>query len=524
MPISPTSSENSRGVAARRFLPALLAAGLFAGAFFATSAAEAQKKKSTKPPSHAAGGAAAGHGGGAGPAMQGAPGIGNNANIQKKIAKERDSKTVEPVDLEKLPPGYRVPQEPPEPYTTTDEWRVHPFGKRRESSALADYNQILASGLFTGEDQRKFVADVVRWKLARLTQKEFREQAYTKRVEILRDISRYPSPQNKSNRDVRRFILKTIAEEAPRLFKYHAVARINGAILLAELSDPAYNEVDGDNRKPAEPCVRALEPLLALVDDKKEIVGARVWGVNGLVRLAALPELKQVPRTEIIEKLVTLLYDSADEHEWYQFRLVEGLGKLNVVLNGAKTRPFVATALARVLANTKRTWLVRSEAALSLGRLSYPIEIDAGLVAYETALLAQQIAESDDYRNDPKLALWKLCSLKLYGAFKPIDLDQQRALLMQTEKGPLASYRRTVQEAFDVVLPVIRKVVAEQEEMDTALANLRKWLDANVPKNFKIHPDDDSIIADGPIVNKPNNAAGHGAAELPAAANGNGGR
>jgi hypothetical protein len=230
-----------------------------------------------------------------------------------------------------------------------------------------------------------------------------------------------------------------------------------------------------------------------------------------------------VPRNEIVVTLVKLLNESADEHEWYQWRLAEGLGKLNIVQNADK-RPVVPQALAKVLAHPKRTWLVRSEAALSLGRLAYTSEIDAGLIAYEIAILAQQMAESEDYSKDSTLALWKLCFLKLYGAFKPIDVEQKRALLTQTEKGPLASHRRTVQEAFDVILPLLRKVVNEEEEMDTVLANLRKWLDANVRNNFKIHPDEEPIISDEPMVNKKPDAAGQGAGDDPAAANSNGAR
>jgi hypothetical protein len=540
MPIFHTSPENSRAVAAR-ISSAVLWAGVIAALLLgtATVTALAESSKSTKRGSGSAAEAAGrqmpkGVGepdSGGMPGMMrrmmpggpgGVPGSGEIGGIKKRTAKDRDSKTAEPADLEKLPPGYRVPQEPPEALTTTDEWKEDPFTKRKpltQSTILGNYKTILASGLFASEDQRKLVADIVRWRLSLLTRKEFREQTYAKRQSLLQDISTYPSPQNKNNRDVRKFILTTIVEQAPELFKYHVIARINGAILLAELSDPAYNEADGDNRKPAEPCVRALEPLSELVNDKKQLIAPRIWGVNGLVRLAALPELKQVPRNQIVETLVKLLNESADEHEWYQWRLAEGLGKLNIAQN--KEKPLaVPQALAKVLASRKRTWLVRSEAALSLGRLSYTLEIDAGLIAYEIALLAQQMAESKAYSDDPKLALWKLCFLKLYGTFKPLDVEQKRGLLTQTEKGPLASYRRSVQEAFDVVLPVIRKMVSEdQEGMETALAGLRKWLDANIPKNFKIHPDEEAIISDELVIKKPN-AAGQGAVDIPSTANG----
>jgi len=45
-------------------------------------------------------------------------------------------------------------------------------------------------------------------------------------------------------------------------------------------------------------------------------------------------------------------------------------------------------------------------------------------------------------------------------------------------------------------------VIHKQEGMETARANLRKWLDSNTPKDFKIHPDFGSINQEEPIVKK----------------------
>src|SRR5262249_1755297 len=137
---------------------------------------------------------------------------------------------------------------------------------------------------------KKLVADVIRYKLSELTLKDNREKAHSLRVKLLSDIQNSPTNKN-GPRDVRKFMLKTIAEEAPKLFKYHAVARINGAILLAELSEPAYNEAEAEPpRKPAEPCLRAADPLIALVNDKAQLTAARIWGVNGLVRIASITD------------------------------------------------------------------------------------------------------------------------------------------------------------------------------------------------------------------------------------------
>jgi hypothetical protein len=532
MAISHTTLGDSRSAAARFVLSTLLSAGVFLAGVLATATAEAQKSSKGKQPGagHGSAGPPGGAAGIGAPPVRGGPGtfgqmpgmpgggIGTG-RIQKKAAPERSGKPTEPVDPEKLPPKYHVPQEPPEALTTTDEWLEDPFTRRKpktQGTVIGEYRTILGSGQFTGEEQRKFVADMVRWRLSLLTRKEFREQAQAKRNDLWVDITKHPYKGN--SRDVRKFLLQTIAEEAPQLFKYHAVARINGAILLADLSDTACNEADGDGRnKPPEPCFRAAKPLLDLVNDKNQLVAARIWGVNGLVRIASLPQVKPAMRTEIVDVLVRLVNESAGEHEWYQWRLVEGLGRLNVVADAQK-RLVVPQALARVLADQKRHWLVRSEAAVSIGRLPYTVEINAGVIAYQVGLLAQQMTEA--YNDEPELALWKLCFMKLYGAFKPLSAEQVRGLLTQTERGPLAPHKRVVQEAFDLVLPLVRKVIANEKDLDTASANLKKWLDSNTPAIMKIHADEDLIVTDEPIVKKAENVGAPPPADNHPAANG----
>ncbi|MGE5191782.1 MAG: HEAT repeat domain-containing protein [Deltaproteobacteria bacterium] len=497
-------------------LSCLLSVSLLAACAFAPARAAAQSKKKSKsagatpgyPEMSAPPGMGPPMSGGSGypQGMSGMMGPGMKKPVGKKAPTER-TKAAEPVDPEKLPSGYRVPQEPPEALTTTEEWIEYPFpedkpgSKRFYNATISKYKTIIGAGEFASDADRKQVADIIRYKLSLLTRKENRDKIWFYRNDILTDVKTSPTSRTGS-REARKFMLKTIAEEAPRLFKYHAVARINGAILLAELSDPLYNEADGDgNRKAAEPCIRALEPLLELVKDKQQLTAARIWGVIGLVRLGELPELKLPLRNTIVKALVEQLHNSADEHEWYQWRVAEGLGKLNVVYDAEK-RAIVPQELAQVLADADRPWLVRAEAALSLGRLQYTsADIDAGLIAYETALLALQTAEA--YGKEPERDIWKLYFMKVYGAFKPLDADQKRGLLTQAEKGPLASYKRTVQEAFDVVLPVVRNVVVNSEGMDTSLASLRKWIDSNTPKTFKIHPDEEPIKKiEEPIVKK----------------------
>ena len=542
--------HSSRPVSARIFLVFLLSAGLFAIDLFMPGGVEAQPRSpksmggmpkgygdappmpggSGVPgmgPSSGSPGAIPGMGPGGGMMM---PGMGKG--IIKKGAKKRDlSGSSDAVDNEKLPPGYRVPQEPPEALTTNEEWIVElapdisdPKKKAREESRMVQkYRTIISDGEFTKDEDKEIVRKVLTWKLANLTRKEheFRDRAHLLRDELLREIKNNPSGKGKP-RTVRKFMLETITAETPRLFDYHIIARLQAAIILAELSDPAYNEEEAQPPSPAKPCLLALDPLTKMVRDTKQLTAVRIWGVNGLVRLGLVPQVKQQLKSQIVETLVELLNKSSKEHEWYQWRLVEGLGRLNVI-QGPDKRPIVPQALAQVLADPDRSWLVRSEAAQSLGRLPLTQDLDVGLLAFLTAQLTEQMTEI--YNKQPQSVKWKICYVKLYGAFKPIDDEDgkqtKRGLLTQVEKGTLASHKKMVAEAFDLVLPLVAKVATKPDSLETApegmeepLSSLKKWLESNTPKNFKIHPDED------PIAKKQSNTGDRGPLEIPQASSG----
>lgn len=459
------------------------------------------------------------------PGMGGMPGMGMPTDKRKgpkKPQPKRDPNAAEGLDTEALPEGYHVPQVPPEALTTTEEWIEDPFpGENEKETAKSKkiminrYKAILSAGEFANNDEKELVRKVLVWKLSTLTRKDepaggkqYRENASATRREIEKDISSSPSTKS-GPRAVRKFLEKTVVEQAPKLFEYHFIARLNGAILLAELSGPDFNEEDAQLRSAAKPCVLASEPLQAMVADRKQLTAVRIWGVNGLVRLAMLPELSAAKRNEIVATLVKQMNDSVREHEWYQWRLAEGLGKLNVIQDQDKM-PVVPQALAMVLADPERPKLVRAEAAQSLGRLPYDRDIDLGLVAYETGRLVREMTEEFE-KEEQKRSSWKICFIKVYGAFKPIDEEDEKkklGLLKQVEKPMLGAYKRTVQDAFDVVLPLVAKVVNNPSGIDAPLKTLKKWLDDNPPKNTRLTEGMGPIIkqAGGPPAGEPREA------------------
>jgi hypothetical protein len=409
-----------------------------------------------------------------------------------------------------LPPGYEVPQEPPAAFNIDKEWMEDPGAGDKSLTRRMDndFRSIIQSGEFKKDSDKDLVVKMVKYRLAQFTQKEFRERAAELRIKLEKDIeisNNKPPP-----RAARLLTLKTIAEEAPKLFEYHFVARLQGAILLAHLSD--FNETEAEGtKKAAVPCIRGAEPLIDLVGDKQQLTAIRLWGVHGLVRLAMIDTLNVQLRNRIVDLLVAQMNASADENEWYQLRLAEGLGKLPVIQNQDK-RPVVPQALATVLADPKRSLLVRAEAAQSLGRLQYESAppVDVSLLVFETAQLTQQVI--DGYNKDrpvdktPKQAKWRLCLIRIYGSFKPLEdedvpkdkVPPKRGLLTQVEGKPaLNAHRKMVQEAYDAVLPLIVTVLgdAKEKNVDASLTNLKKWLEQNQPKSFKIHPDEAPIIS-----------------------------
>jgi len=53
----------------------------------------------------------------------------------------------------------------------------------------------------------------------------------------------------------------------------------------------------------------------------------------------------------------------------------------------------------------------------------------------------------------------------------------------RSNRDPRQHYRKTVQESFDVVLPLVCQGCWRPQKSTVSLANLKKWLEQNAPKN-----------------------------------------
>lgn len=382
------------------------------------------------------------------------------------------------VDLEALPPGFVPPRDVRKEFSTDEEWNFNPYKSDKEQrQAEGKYSSLRITGAFVDPPKdKKLIDDLVKYKLAQMTLKENRENVHRLREKMLGEIRQAGVAKQQAVRD---YILRRIVEDAPQLFKYHFVARINGALLLTELDEA---DVNGGG-----PHVPAFDPLLKLLRDQSQLEALRLVAVKGLSRIAAVKELKGEIKQPIIQELVDQMNNSGKSHFYYQMRLAEALGQLNAIYDRNK-RPIVVQALAVVLADPQRPWIVRCEAAMALGRLPLDGSIDIGAIAIKIAELAEQMGA--DYLKNPNEGNWKSCFFRLYLTFKPLTPGQ--GLLAQVQNK--AAVKKTVQEAYDRILPLIQSVLkGASAGIAPALGNLTTWLKANKQKDFRISNDMPSI-------------------------------
>ncbi|RMG33018.1 MAG: hypothetical protein D6725_16580 [Planctomycetota bacterium] len=375
-----------------------------------------------------------------------------------------------------LPPGFRPPPPPPpelqiekELYTEEQEAAF-----RKQTVAL---QKVLRSGKVDAA-ARKLLEQAAEHYLFRLTMKKYRRELSDRRRELLR-VLRF------ANGEARTEFLKLIVEKVPKLFDNHLYVRIQAAMLLGELN---LQEASRTRNQPAKPYVPAYKPLLQLIADPKQPTAVKIAAVVSLQRILRDGETEQRNNQWREEAALVLSRElqRRDTHRWYQFRLAEALGYVDVLATAEdRSKPFVVQTLAEVLSDQKRHWLVRAAAAKSLGRLPLDSTINTGLLVYQIASLAHQMATRQ--MQDPKAWYWSRAFTYVYLAFKPEDAAEQAR-----GYGLLNRLRdRSVTELYDLLVPMIRhflSVNAGNPLPQDQVAKLAGWLQQHKPADLRVAP------------------------------------
>jgi len=399
-----------------------------------------------------------------------------------------------------LPPGYKPPREIPPQFEIKDEWPVEDFRKLQ-----GRYQQLIFRGEIKTDEERNLIRQGIRWRLAPMTLAENRSNLPALRNLLMSDLKRASSAAG-APMTARDEFLRILVEELDKLLSNHFVVRLNAAIILSELNS---REEDSRTNQREVPLFTAARPLLKVLGDDTQPDAVRLWAVKGISRIAPAEGVPTDLRFQIIEALLEELRSSKTRTVWYQRRVAEGLGSAGAV-EDRQRRPVVVQELAKVMVDPERHWLVRAVAARSIGRLPLENGINVSLLAVEVARLGQQMAQA--YQQSPKQPFWRSAFWNLYLAFHwrdEVEKAQRIGLLEQVaQKSALSSHRKTVEEAYQNVVPLVSGVLNDQPTfVADKLKPLADWLGTNQPKDFRIAPTEEPIISNQPR-EEPNPQAG----------------
>lgn len=289
------------------------------------------------------------------------------------------------------------------------------------------------------------------------------------------------------------------------------IIRTNTALLLNQLSSEP-TRFESGREIPAVPYIPSYRFLMEVLQDDKQLPEVRILAARGLTRiLRDSPALDGVTRSSIavayVDALGQLPISQDDENWWLRYRIVEGLGYVERLTN-VTDAPIVIDTLFQVLSNPQETWLIRSQAALSLSRLPFSGTTNVELVTHEIASLLAEMA--DAYAKQPDDPVWRHAFSRVYFAFRPPNNAQASrnwGLMFQTNRPGVGVHGPYIQQAcekvFPVALPLVPPVPLGQptpELSESAVTALKDWLGNNAPADRRPTPKSDPlaiIAADG---------------------------
>lgn len=333
---------------------------------------------------------------------------------------------------------------------------------------------------------RKLIEEGVRWWIYGLTMKKFRAELPKKRSEIMRGFHL----NAKNAGPVRDFLLKEVTARASELLQGSNIhVRINAVVLLSQLT---YDEGDSKRDIPARPYVPAGVPLLSVIKDDSQLNAVKINAVNGIARIARHGDPSNIERLEYAKTFVAELQKS-DLHFWYQWRLVEGLGAIGISNDFQGNRPFVVQMLATILIDKQRDWLVRCEAARSLGRIPLNPDINVSLIAFEIINLTHQMAQA--YNKTPATFNRIDCFAKLLEAFDERDGTRRTGLLERN------SGAANVRPGYDYLSLMVQHLIATQRRAPFPTESMQKMTDflkENQPENYRVAPSEPPLAVATP--------------------------
>lgn len=396
-----------------------------------------------------------------------------------------------------VPDDFVPPRPVPDIMTLTEELMTEEE-ENEGRKGLLNYQKALRNGVLDAQ-ARELIDQGVKYRLYRMTRKEHRQMLPIMRHELLSQDMNFASKGAGAPIDAREYFLDRVTKLSEDLLDNNFHVRLNAVMILGNLT---LQEADRRNNVAEKAYTPALEVLLKVFDDESQLEAIKIPAVQGLERICLAGDPSRDQQLRVAQALVKELSDPST-NAWYQMRLAQALGNVGII-NDRQPRPFVAQALAQVVVDQDRDWLVRAQAAKALGRA--PLNdgpINVGLICFTIVDLAHQGAQaynqtvSQAANSEAAAAYWKDFFVTLYLAFQPKDADERQA-----GRGLILRNKTVSTGAYETLLPLVRHVIHQDKEPFTQdqMNAVSDWLAKNPPTDARIAPSEQPIIVPKQVV------------------------
>lgn len=351
----------------------------------------------------------------------------------------------------------------------------------------------------------QLVKNGLRVRVLSMSLPKYRDSISVLRKTLMRELKLYVGQRQTNPRlkqQFREVILDEIIVHCRALMTNNLVVRVQAATLIGDLNMVEEDRIAGTT---AQPYDKAIVPLRDILTDAQQDISVKIVALNGIRRLLADTTLNYSGNEQLLTAKV--LCDAVEPNTtffWYQQSLIQAIG-LTKVAADRDGKPFVAQALAQVMADNKRDPRVRCSAAFSVGRITLTSSVNLAALSYQVAALTREML--DAYNQNPTAVYWNQCFFDLYGSFQAVNQQEQaekKGLLLAAEAEVFSQFKPNVTASFAQITPVVDKVFLNRARAPLPAdvsAPLIKWLTENNPGEIIVFPGGRPISLAPPATN-----------------------
>ncbi len=284
-------------------------------------------------------------------------------------------------------------------------------------------------------------------------------------------------PSQGAKEEFRRLVCTEALVILKDLLKNNLDARALAVVLLPELQPVDPTDLDDPRRQILDGSAFTLASILTDEDqpDTIKLIAAYSAGTY-------LDRVNPGGNVEMrLTEALTSELESWMPADGYQLQLLETLAKVQTPreVAGVQRRAIAFDALASVMQDKRRSYLIRCRAAGALGTVGYDAQIRFEPLAWKVVQVAAEIGSA--HNDEPEYPHWRKCGEQLFLSF-----HQRQGPGENSTEGMLnrASQSQLVQDAYGKVLPLAAGLILNQNINPELITEATEWAGANVPESL----------------------------------------